>query len=305
MKVGDVVIATFGYMIDAIGIVDGPYEFDPENEFGYHHIRSVKWIAKNLQTDSEKFLRKNVSQQTIYRFSNADIKLDAFEELTAGSSGKPKNHVLIIDEINRGNVSSIFGELITLLEHDKRKGAENEIIVKLPYSKEPFSVPSNLYILGTMNTADRSVEALDAALRRRFSFVEMLPRYDLEGLQIDIAGVQLRKLLETINNRLEKLLDKDHCIGHAYLLSVKTTDDLKRAFRDKIIPLLQEYFFGDFGKIGLVLGSSFVKSDSNAFNGFASFNYSDDTLVDEFKNKTVYTIAPEDEWDFASIIVQG
>jgi 5-methylcytosine-specific restriction protein B len=175
-------------------------------------------------------------------------------------------YVLIIDEINRGNVSQIFGELITLIEDDKRMGMEEALEVKLPYSKNQFSVPQNLYIIGTMNTADRSVEALDAALRRRFSFEEMPPRPELiktEGELKDdsriLDGKDLAVLLTTINQRIEKLLDKDHKIGHSYFMQVTTAKALREAFRSKIIPLLQEYFFGDIGKIRLVLGDGFFK----------------------------------------------
>jgi hypothetical protein len=165
-------------------------------------------------------------------------------------------YVLIIDEINRGNVANIFGELITLIEDDKRAGQPEALTIQLPYSKQDFSVPQNLYVLGTMNTADRSVEALDTALRRRFSFTEMLPRPDL--LPTDVEGINLRELLTAINARLEQLLDHDHCLGHALLIHVKTLDQLREAFRRSILPLLQEYFFGDWGKIGLVLGAAFI-----------------------------------------------
>lgn len=189
------------------------------------------------------------------------------------SNSKPV--VLIIDEINRGNVSAIFGELITLIEEDKRKGGNEEIEVVLPYSKEPFSVPDNLYIIGTMNTADRSVEALDSALRRRFSFEEIAPKPDLiseKGDLKDVNGIitefniNLSEILTVINRRIEKLIDKDHKIGHSYFLSISNVQDLKNVFQKNIIPLLQEYFFGDFGKIGLVIGSGFYISKENEIN---------------------------------------
>ena len=175
-----------------------------------------------------------------------------------GKNARP--YVLIIDEINRGNVSQVFGEIITLIEKDKRLGNDEALEVTLPYSKEKFGIPPNLYIIGTMNTADRSVEALDTALRRRFSFVEMAPRYDLEQLQKEIIGaISLSGLLEQINRRIEKLLDKDHMIGHSYFLCVKDVRGLKQVFRNNIIPLLQEYFYGDIGKIALVLDTGFFE----------------------------------------------
>ncbi|MBK8700272.1 MAG: AAA family ATPase [Saprospiraceae bacterium] len=160
-----------------------------------------------------------------------------------------KKYVLIIDEINRGNVSSIFGELITLIEEDKRQGKPEALEVILPYSKDKFSVPQNIYILGTMNTADRSVEALDAALRRRFSFTEMPPVPELiarEGKLKDHGGilgnVNLPRLLTTINQRIEKLLDKDHTIGHSYFMKVASLEDLKSSFQHEIIPSCKSIF---------------------------------------------------------------
>lgn len=189
-----------------------------------------------------------------------------------------KNHVLIIDEINRGNVSAIFGELITLLEEDKRKGNPEHTEVKLPYSGNNFSVPNNVYIIGTMNTADRSVEALDTALRRRFSFMEMQPNPEILS---EVEGVDLSKLLETINKRIEVLIDKDHQIGHSYFIGIQNIDDLKRTFKDKIIPLLEEYFYGDFGKIGLVLGEKFIESVENKTVFPKNFEYEKDFLEDK------------------------
>jgi 5-methylcytosine-specific restriction protein B len=208
---------------------------------------------------------------------------------------KKQDFVLIIDEINRGNVSQIFGELITLIEEDKRLGADEALEVTLPYSKEKFGVPPNLYILGTMNTADRSVEALDAALRRRFSFEEMPPRPILianEGELKEVKGfldnIELPLLLNTINKRIEKLLDQDHQIGHSYFMSVKNYKDLKSALKNKIIPLLQEYFFGDYGKIGLVIGKEFFeaveKDDENIFADFEDYDAS------SFAERAIYKI---------------
>lgn len=208
---------------------------------------------------------------------------------------EPKNHVLIIDEINRGNVSAIFGELITLLEEDKRKGNPEHTEVKLPYSGKDFSVPNNVYIIGTMNTADRSVEALDTALRRRFSFVEMQP--DPEILSDEkyekYKDVDLSKLLETINQRIEVLIDKDHQIGHSYFIGIQDLEDLRRTFKDKIIPLLEEYFYGDFGKIGLVLGGEFIKLAENQVAFPKNFKYEEGF----FEDKKIYHITPSENWE--------
>ena len=208
---------------------------------------------------------------------------------------EPKKHVLIIDEINRGNVSAIFGELITLLEEDKRKGNQEHTEAVLPYSGKKFSVPNNIYIIGTMNTADRSVEALDTALRRRFSFVEMQPKPDILS---EVGDVKLKELLETINKRIEVLIDKDHQIGHSYFIGIQYLEDLRRTFKDKIIPLLEEYFYGDFGKIGLVLGEKFIEQTKYEEKVFAEFPYEKDFLED----KKIYHITSYDKWDEKAFI---
>ena len=205
------------------------------------------------------------------------------EKINTSNKKNKQNYVLIIDEINRGNVSAIFGELITLLEEDKRKGNPEHTEVKLSYSGKEFSVPNNVYIIGTMNTADRSVEALDTALRRRFSFVEMRPKPDILS---EVGDVKLKELLETINERIELLIDKDHQIGHSYFIGIQNIVDLKRTFKDKIIPLLEEYFYRDFGKIGLVLGGAFIEPVENKTTFPKNFEYEKDFLED----KKIYRI---------------
>lgn len=212
---------------------------------------------------------------------------------------------LFIDEINRGNISAILGELITLIEQDKRLTKENELIVRLPYSKSKFAVPPNLYILGTLNTADRSVEALDTALRRRFSFEEIEPNPELLSGVI-VEDIDIQKMLDQINLRIEKLLDRDHRIGHSYFLPLKKNPNLNRLkyiFADRIIPLLKEYFFGDFGKIGLVLGRSFVEevqSDGAAI--FAEFPGYED-IAAEYDERKVFKISSAENWNFKSIYI--
>lgn len=188
------------------------------------------------------------------------------------TGGKRQNFVLIIDEINRGNISKIFGELITLIETSKRAGEAEELSVSLPYSGTSFSVPNNLYLVGTMNTADRSLTALDTALRRRFEFVPMLPDTSLLA-GTTIKGIELERLLETLNARIQALYDNEHTLGHAFfmpVIQVKHDEDaafdlLKRIMKNKILPLLEEYFYNDWQKIRLVLGDNQKKDDSLQF----------------------------------------
>lgn len=219
-------------------------------------------------------------------------KLKSYTQISS-QKVQPKNYVLIIDEINRGNVSSIFGELITLLEENKRQGKKESLEIMLPYSQEPFSVPKNLYIIGTMNTADRSVEALDTALRRRFSFKEMPPKSRVISQQenkgvlaINEVEIDLALVLETMNKRIEVLLDRDHLIGHSYFLNIDNSQQLKATFENNIIPLLQEYFYGDYAKIALVLGEGFcAKKQITDFSTlFASLNNYDTSMYQEKRN---------------------
>jgi 5-methylcytosine-specific restriction endonuclease McrBC GTP-binding regulatory subunit McrB len=202
-----------------------------------------------------------------------EIKDGIFKKLCIKAEADPyNNYAVFIDEINRGNVSAIFGELITLIEDDKRIGAANELRIKLPYSKRELGVPSNLYIIGTMNTADRSVEAIDTALRRRFSFSEIMPNPSLLKDKV-FDSFNLEQVLSTINERVEVLLDRDHTIGHSYFLKTNNGDKegLKSVFKNNIFPLLQEYFYHDYEKIALILGEGFVRIKENKTTKFAAF----------------------------------
>ena len=223
-----------------------------------------------------------------------EIEDGVFKQICNKAKNDPENrYALFIDEINRGNVANIFGELITLIEPDKRAGMDNELSVILPYSKKSFSVPNNLEIIGTMNTEDRSVEALDSALRRRFEFEEMSPKPELlKDIKCE-GNIDLEQLLLIINKRIEKLLDKDNLIGHSYFMNTEgklTLAQLKSIFKNKVIPLLQEYFYGDFAKIGLILGGEFVIKDS-AEKVFSDFTYEDIDIVEE---RVIYSFANVD-----------
>lgn len=174
------------------------------------------------------------------------------------SREQASKYVLVIDEINRANIAKVLGELITLIEDDKRLGQEHSSTVELPYSRDKFGIPPNIYILGTMNTTDRSIALLDTALRRRFAFIEIMPELSL--LNKTIEGVNLKDILTELNSRICILKDRDHQIGHSYLMGVDNTTQLKFAWYHRIVPLLQEYFYNDGKRLQAVLGENFVKA---------------------------------------------
>ena len=268
---GDVVVClSTTRQISAVGVVTGEYEYSPTVPEGvrkdYVHRLPVHWLGTGLNFDitglnqGVKLTLKTMYE--LWRISWPALQSALLREgiALAGEFVQPeesasKPYVLIIDEINRGNVSRIFGELITLIETSKREGADEALSVELPYSKKPFSVPSNVYLIGTMNTADRSLAGLDIALRRRFTFREMPPRPDLlKGVMVE--DVDIGQLLWVMNQRIEVLLDRDHCLGHAYFMPLLDDPSLERLaliFRNQVLPLLQEYFFEDWQRIQWVL----------------------------------------------------
>lgn len=271
IKNGDVIIVSSGNLkARAIAKVTGDYFFDKDSPIRYKHYRQVEWLYKNEDIPVNQLLKnKTFSQMTIYNLAKRDLNMKYIRDLLEGSKIIDKNKefpfVLVIDEINRGNISKIFGELITLIEPDKRLGNANELKVTLPYSvNEKFGVPNNVYVIGTMNTADRSIALLDTALRRRFNFIEMMPLYDI--LPRDIEGVDVSMLLQTMNNRIEYLFDRDHMIGHAYFLKEELDlVSLVKIMKTNIIPLLQEYFYEDWEKVELVLGGAGKVGDNSYF----------------------------------------
>ena len=207
---------------------------------------------------------------------------------------KENNYVLVIDEINRGNISKIFGELISLIESSKREGEKEEMEVILPYSKEKFTIPKNLYIIGTMNTADRSIALLDIALRRRFYFMEIMPEYSILK---EVEDIKVNLLLSSINEKIEFLLDREHTIGHSYFLNISTFEELVKVFKNSIIPLLQEYFYDDFEKIKTIFSNNgFIISKNISLNNQRKSIYklNEEALKDKNNYKKIY-LSVEDE----------
>lgn len=278
MAEGDIVVCVKGqWSIQAVGVVSGDYQFREEgveDRSDFCHVIPVDWLATGLDVnlyelnDNTRLTLKTCYELTRFTpielyevLDKSGVKLNRGEQ----AESKKQNYVLIIDEINRGNISKVFGELITLIEPSKRKGQDEALELALPYSGKPFSVPDNLYIIGTMNTADRSLAMMDTALRRRFDFVEMMPNPSLLHGAV-VKGIHLETLLKTLNERIEILYDREHTLGHAFFMPVKALLDenkeeeafakLVSVFQNKVIPLLQEYFFEDWHKIRLVLGDN-------------------------------------------------
>jgi len=237
-------------------------EYVNEDRIGFvtfHQSFSYEDFVEGLRAESDGGNIQYYVQDGIFK----QICNRARDNVDKDSDGVPEvPFVLIIDEINRGNTANIFGELITLIEPSKRAGADEALSVNLPYSKEPFSVPDNLYIIGTMNTADRSLALIDTALRRRFQFEEKLPDPTLLS-SIIVETVNIEQLLTIINKRIALLYDREHTIGHSFFMSLtnqSNIDDLKNIFNRQILPLLEEYFFEDWEKIRQVLGDTSNKS---------------------------------------------
>ncbi|ECP6736675.1 AAA family ATPase [Campylobacter jejuni] len=310
-------IKNFNFYIDKL---KEKVKIDDNNPEKYFELPNTKYSIqyRNGKTFRIKFddMSKNHKDypvsidniEKLYKTSNIDeiynsayvrailnyLKLQGLEDYKEKDEKVNLPYIIIIDEINRGNVSKIFGELITLIEASKRIGEKEELKVTLPYSGEKFGVPKNVYIIGTMNTADRSITSLDTALRRRFEFIEMMP--DVSKLSMDCEGINLQELLKAINTRIEYLLDREKTIGHAFFISVENLESLKKVFKNRIIPLLQEYFYNDYALINAVLND----------NGMIFEDKKDDKYLQKIKNldsvnseRSIYNIASFDDkiWD--------
>ncbi|ELZ9749516.1 AAA family ATPase [Campylobacter jejuni] len=311
-------IKNFNFYIDKL---KEKVKIDDNNPEKYFELPNTKYFIqyRNGRTFRIKFdgMSKNHKDypvsidniEKLYKTSIADeiynsayvkailnyLKSQGLEDYKEKDEKTNSPYIIIIDEINRGNVSKIFGELITLIEPSKRIGEKEELKVKLPYSGEEFGVPKNVYIIGTMNTADRSITSLDTALRRRFEFIEMMP--DVSKLSMDCEGINLQELLKAINTRIEYLLDREKTIGHAFFISVENLESLKKVFKNRIIPLLQEYFYNDYALIDAVLNKNgmleisvenkdylknmteFIESDKVVYKFSDSNNWSKDTFI--------------------------
>ena len=282
IKKGDIIITTDGSRtkINGIAVVTDDKAYTLNKAQSDTTTRNVDWLVKGINEDIYEINDKKIlPRKTVTKVPNMKvediIKLakeknsEVLSEIDIEKNTKP--YVFIIDEINRGNISKIFGELITLIEPTKRSGKKECISTKLPYSKEEFTVPDNVYIIGTMNTADRSIALMDTALRRRFKFEEMLPDYHLlEDIFVEDKGtkVNIGAMLKVINERIEYLYDREHTIGHAVFLEKMENDKididinkLENIFKKNIIPLLQEYFYEDYEKIRIVLGDNAKDED--------------------------------------------
>ncbi|GLS84693.1 AAA family ATPase [Paraferrimonas haliotis] len=325
---GDIVVCVKGmWSIQAIGVVSGDYYYDEGGTAGnqeFRHVLPVDWLAKDFDVNIYE-LNDNtrLTLKTCYELNRFN-SLDLYERLKSEgvyldkgqSFGERQNYVLVIDEINRGNISKIFGELITLIEPSKRKGKSEWIELMLPQSNKSFSVPENLHIIGTMNTADRSLAMMDTALRRRFDFVEMMPKPQLlEGVKVRHNGheIDIEALMIALNKRIEILHDREHTLGHAFFMPLRALVDqnmheeafaeLVTVLKNKVIPLLEEYFFEDWSKIRMVLADNqktnpevqFIKENKQSKNDLDGI-FGPHHKLDQYGQQVIqYSVAASNE----------
>ena len=271
---------------DAIRRRFNELRFDPEKGTG--NIALVTFHQNYAYEDFVEGIRPVLGEEEL----RYELRDGIFRRIAQAAMDRPEERfVLIIDEINRGNIAKIFGELITLIEDSRRSGHSDETTAKLQYSHDDFTVPANLYLIGTMNTADRSIQLLDTALRRRFKFLECMPDPKHEKIPTDIDGVNCQQLLQTLNERIALLLDREHQIGHTYFLDIDNLDKLADVFRRSVFPLLKEYFFDDWSKIRAVLNNNgFViehKPKQSVLGPLAN-------LLDE--DRKAYRLADDEQW---------
>ena len=276
---------TWNSVSHAVAIIDGEFVGDLENKdrkdikqrfdklkdtgriemVTFHQNYTYEDFIEGIRPVlSSRDKEKEEGQPEVKKEIEYELSTGVFKKIAKRAQDNGDNrYVLIIDEINRGNIAKIFGELITLIEPSKRLDGDDEAKIKLPYSHEPFGMPSNLYIIGTMNTADRSIALLDTALRRRFDFIEMMPKPEHPGVSKDIGGVNCQKLLKVMNERIRILHDREHQIGHTYFMDIEDLESLAKTFKNRIIPLLQEYFYDNWKKIDEVLNKNgFIQESS-------------------------------------------
>lgn len=304
MKTNDIVfISNDNKYIIGVARLTGRYEFRDIPGIRYYHFRKVEWIVKDCSIPIEKIYKIKFSELPIYELNRRNLIVDNILKIMGPEDQRKKNHVFIIDEINKGDIYKIFGEAITLIEPSKRLGADEELKLKLPHSGEEFGVPKNLYIIGTMNPSEKEID-LDKNIRRRFEFIYLDINYSILDFEID--NINIGNLLKKINDRIEYLLSKDYLIGHSYFFDLKARPSfelLKSIFEFKILPLLEYSFKNDYEKISLVLGDQNKKKESSKFiikqklNGKKLFGNKN-----SFKDKDLFTInIPRETIDYINI----